>query len=165
MCSLGTNSTLPGETSGLRFLLPLRTSQCEADQASCQEHPGEHGTVVSRCAWGHGELPGGLDENQAPGNGMLAEPSPVCTASAARPFLIDKHHGPRNGKSGQILEAKGAGDLGRASTRLTGLEGLRVTKWRRKWQPTPVFLPGESQGRGSLLGTVYGVTQSWTRLK
>ena len=24
--------------------------------------------------------------------------------------------------------------------------------WRRKWQPTPVFLPGESQGRGSLLG-------------
>ena len=24
--------------------------------------------------------------------------------------------------------------------------------WRRKWQPTPVFLPGESQGWGSLLG-------------
>ena len=23
--------------------------------------------------------------------------------------------------------------------------------WRRKWQPTPVFLPGESQGRGSLV--------------
>ena len=22
--------------------------------------------------------------------------------------------------------------------------------WRRKWQPTPVFLPGESQGQGSL---------------
>ena len=22
--------------------------------------------------------------------------------------------------------------------------------WRRKWQPTPVFLPGESQGWGSL---------------
>ena len=27
--------------------------------------------------------------------------------------------------------------------------------WRRKWQPTPVFLPGESQGRGSLVG--YGL--------
>ena len=25
--------------------------------------------------------------------------------------------------------------------------------WRRKWQPTPVFLPGESQGRGSLVGS------------
>ena len=24
--------------------------------------------------------------------------------------------------------------------------------WRRKWQPTPVFLPGEPQGRGSLVG-------------
>ena len=24
--------------------------------------------------------------------------------------------------------------------------------WRRKWQPTPVFLPGESQGLGSLVG-------------
>ena len=24
--------------------------------------------------------------------------------------------------------------------------------WRRKWQPTPVFLPGESQGRWSLVG-------------
>ena len=24
--------------------------------------------------------------------------------------------------------------------------------WRRKWQPTPVFLPGESQGRRSLVG-------------
>ena len=23
--------------------------------------------------------------------------------------------------------------------------------WRRKWQPTPVFLPGETQGRGSLV--------------
>ena len=24
--------------------------------------------------------------------------------------------------------------------------------WRRKWQPTPLFLPGESQGWGSLVG-------------
>ena len=32
--------------------------------------------------------------------------------------------------------------------------------WRRKWQPTPVFLPGESQGRGSLVAAVYGVAQS-----
>ena len=37
--------------------------------------------------------------------------------------------------------------------------------WRRKWQPTPVFLPGESQGRGSLAAAVYGVTQNRTRLK
>ena len=28
----------------------------------------------------------------------------------------------------------------------------REPPWRRKWQPTPVFLPGESQGRGRLVG-------------
>ena len=26
------------------------------------------------------------------------------------------------------------------------------TPWRRAWQPTPVFLPGESQGQRSLAG-------------
>ena len=37
--------------------------------------------------------------------------------------------------------------------------------WRGKWQPTPVFLPGESQGRGSLVGChLWGHTES-TRLK
>ena len=29
---------------------------------------------------------------------------------------------------------------------------LTFMHWRRKWQPTPVFLPGESQGRRSLVG-------------
>ena len=35
--------------------------------------------------------------------------------------------------------------------------------WRRKWQPTPVFLPGESQGRWSLVGCrLWGRTESDT---
>ena len=34
----------------------------------------------------------------------------------------------------------------------TSLSLLAFMHWRRKWQPTPVFLPGESQGRGSLVG-------------
>ena len=35
--------------------------------------------------------------------------------------------------------------------------------WRRKWQPTAVFLPGESQGRGSLVGCrLWGRTESDT---
>ena len=35
--------------------------------------------------------------------------------------------------------------------------------WRRKWQPTPVFLPGESQGRWSLVGCgLWGHTESDT---
>ena len=39
--------------------------------------------------------------------------------------------------------------------------------WRRAWQPTPVFFPGESHGqRSSLVGyTVHGVAKSQTRLK
>ena len=32
--------------------------------------------------------------------------------------------------------------------------------WRRKWQPTPVFLPGEFQGQGSLVGChLWGCTK------
>ena len=35
--------------------------------------------------------------------------------------------------------------------------------WRRKWQPTSVFLPGESQGWGSLVGCcLWGRTESDT---
>ena len=35
--------------------------------------------------------------------------------------------------------------------------------WRRKLQPTPVFLPGESQGQGSLVGCrLWGHTESDT---
>ena len=37
--------------------------------------------------------------------------------------------------------------------------------WRRKWQPTPVFLPGESPDGGTWWAAVYGVTQSRTQLK
>ena len=34
----------------------------------------------------------------------------------------------------------------------TSLSLFTFIHWRRKWQPTPVFLPGESQGCGSLVG-------------
>ena len=47
----------------------------------------------------------------------------------------------------------------------TSLSFFTFMHWRRKWQPTPVFLPRESQGRGRLVAAVYGVTQSRTRLK
>ena len=47
----------------------------------------------------------------------------------------------------------------------TSLSLFTFMHWRRKWQPTPVFLPGESQGREAWWAAVYGVTQSRTRLK
>ena len=43
----------------------------------------------------------------------------------------------------------------------TSLSLFTFMHWRRKWQPTPVFLPGESQGRGSLVGySPWGCTES-----
>ena len=36
--------------------------------------------------------------------------------------------------------------------RVTSLSLFSFMHWRGKWQPTPVFLPGESQGWGSLVG-------------
>ena len=36
--------------------------------------------------------------------------------------------------------------------------------WRRKWQPTPVFLPGKSRGQRAFWATVHGVTKSRTCL-
>ena len=45
----------------------------------------------------------------------------------------------------------------------TSLSLFTFMHWRRKWQPTPVFLPGESQGRGSLVGCrLWGHTESDT---
>ena len=45
----------------------------------------------------------------------------------------------------------------------TSLALLSFMHWRRKWQPTPVFLPGESQGQGSLVGgRLWGRTESET---
>ena len=45
----------------------------------------------------------------------------------------------------------------------TSLSLFSFMHWRRKWQPTPVFLPGESQGRGSLVGgRLSGHTESDT---
>ena len=43
----------------------------------------------------------------------------------------------------------------------TSLSLFIFMQWRRKWQPTPVFLPGESQGWGSLVGChLWGHTES-----
>ena len=44
------------------------------------------------------------------------------------------------------------GSLRVRQDRATSLSLFTFMHWRRKWQPTPVFLPGKSQGRGSLVG-------------
>ena len=47
----------------------------------------------------------------------------------------------------------------------TSLSLFTFLHWSRKWQPTPAFLPGESQGLRSLVGCRLWVAQSRTRLK
>ena len=43
----------------------------------------------------------------------------------------------------------------------TSLSLFTFMHWRRKWQPSPVFLPGESQGRESPVGCrLWGRTES-----
>ena len=56
-----------------------------------------------------------------------------------------------------------AGDISDVGSTL----GFRKIPWRRAWQPTPVFLPGESHGQSSLTGyIVHGIfSKRWTQLK
>ena len=44
---------------------------------------------------------------------------------------------------------------------MTSLSLFTFIQWRRQWQPTPVFLPGDSQGQQSLVGCrLWGRTES-----
>ena len=59
---------------------------------------------------------------------------------------------------------------GKESTCLSGRHGrlgydlrVRDIPWRRKWQPTPVFLPGKFHRQRCWRATVHGVTKSQTR--
>ena len=59
------------------------------------------------------------------------------------------------GKIPQVEEPGGLRSMGSLRVRhdwATSLSLFTFMHWRRKWQPTPVFSPGESQGLGSLVG-------------
>ena len=59
------------------------------------------------------------------------------------------------------LQSKGSLRVGQDWA--TSLSLFAFIQWRRKWQPTPVFLLGESQGQGSLVGCrLWGRTESDT---
>ena len=56
---------------------------------------------------------------------------------------------PRREEPGRL---QSMGSLGVGQDWVASLSLFTFMHWRRKWKPTPVFLPGESQGRGSLVG-------------
>ena len=67
---------------------------------------------------------------------------------------------PRTGEPGRL---QSMGSLRVRHDWVTSLSLFTLMHWRRKWQPTPVFLPGESQGQGSLMGCrLWGRTESDT---
>jgi len=81
----------------------------------------------------------------------------MATHSSTLAWKIPSMEGPGRLQS---MGSLGVGyDLG------TSLSLFTFMHWRRKWQPTPVFLPRESQGRGAWWAAIYGVEQSQIRLK
>ena len=69
----------------------------------------------------------------------------------------DRSAGPGLGATGLVLP------LPWTFCGVTSLSLFTFMHWRRKWRPTPLFLPGESQGRGNLVGCrLWGRTESDT---
>ena len=79
--------------------------------------------------------------------------------------LVVPHSSPLAWKIPWTEDPGGLQSMGSQRVWATSLSLFTFTHWRRKWQSAPVFLPGESQGQGSLVGCVYGVAQSRTQLK
>ena len=63
----------------------------------------------------------------------------------------------------ELDELQSMGSLGVRYDWETSLSLFTFMHWRRRWQPTPMSLPGESQGQGSLVGCrLWGCTESST---
>ena len=85
------------------------------------------------------------------------------TWEAAREDIIlnKKPEDPSKMEESGRLQSMGSLRVGHDSA--TSLSLFTFMSWRRKWQHTPVFLPGESQGRESLVGChLWGRTESDT---
>ena len=117
----------------------------------------------------------GLDKrvHTEPSQQLLVQPGAVSpTPVLIHPCSSSPHqylspHAPLLLCSLMLYKVQGSGPqlywLKRPVTWNTVLPQTGGGNWSRKWQPTPVLLPGESQGRGSLLGChLWGHTESDT---
>ena len=74
-----------------------------------------------------------------------------------------QHSCPENPMDGGAWWVQSMGSLRVRHDWATSLSFFTFMHWGRKWQPTALFLPGESQGRGSLVGCrLWGHTESDT---
>ena len=99
-----------------------------------------------------------------------------CTRLWAEGFVEQQGWGTREGNGTPLQYSCLENPCTEEPDRLQSTQSLRVRynwatslslftfmHWRRKWQPTPVFLPGEYQGQRSLVGCrLWGRTQSNT---
>ena len=107
----------------------------------------------------------------SPGDSISSDPERLLQADGER--IQDKKkflNGWGKGREGS-LSIKGNGTptpvllpgKSHIERRETSLSLFTFMHWRRKWQPTRVFLPEESQGWGSLVGCrLWGHTESVT---
>ena len=58
------------------------------------------------------------------------------------------------GFPGDASSKEPAGQCRRRCKRCRFVPWVRKIPWKRAWQPTPVFLPGESQGQRRLVGSI-----------
>ena len=115
-----------------------------------QKQVAEDETVRS-----HNQLNGHESEQAAGGSGGLG----ILAETAVAPTQCSCLENPMDG--GAWWAALGSRRVGHDWA--TSLSLFTLMHWRRKWQPTPVFLPGESQGWGSLVGCrLWGHTESDT---
>ena len=114
-------------------------------QSLSQEDPLEnematHSSILAwRIPWT--EEPGGLQSMESRG---VEQDWAMATHSSTLAWRIPWMEEPGR------LQSMGSQRVGHNWA--TSLSRFTFMHWRRKWQPTPVFLPGESQGWGSLVG-------------
>ena len=103
----------------------------------------------------HTEWVQSVKEGQIPQYCLCVEEKALATQSSALAWKIPWAEEPGRMQS--------MGSLRVRHDWATSLSLFTFMHWRRKWQPTPVFLPGESQGRGSLVDCcLWGRTESYT---
>ena len=96
-----------------------------------------------------------------PVNTDLKGPPPplICTAPRTQVLVSPSYSSPPQGEGASTKKKL---TISRKALLILTFGNFSTKRlWKRKWQPTPVFLPGESQGRGSLVGCrLWGRTES-----